>query len=185
MPEAKAGYCTWSQHTAPPRGWADHPSQPPAAPPRDLARVTLSKDLSSSSPATSKDTCSLLSLPRAATWTPVEVCLPVTNFYWLKSPRAQVGNREASSLWSHLQVVAEPRPQAAVTPWACILRLCSSAAGKAGKPLGPGQGRLMLSTGPSAYCLRAAGAAQGLILAALCKDNDVGPANSQERAWGA
>lgn len=107
----------------------------------------------------------------------MEVCLPVTSFYWVKSPRAQVGNREASSLWSHHQVVAEHRPQAAVTPGACILRLCSSASGKVGKPLGPGLGRLTLNTGPSSYCLEAAGAAQGVILAALYKDNDVGPAS--------
>ena len=25
---AKTGYCAWSLHTAPPRGWADHPSHP-------------------------------------------------------------------------------------------------------------------------------------------------------------
>ena len=73
--------------------------------------VLPSKGLSSSSPGASKNTCSL-SLPHAAAWTPAEVCLPVTNFYWLKSPRAQVSNREASVL----SVVSRPGSGRAQTP---------------------------------------------------------------------
>ncbi|CAN0438816.1 unnamed protein product [Rangifer tarandus platyrhynchus] len=74
--------------------------------------------------------------------------------------------------------------QVAVTPRAYTPRLCSSASGEAGKPLGPGRGRLTLNTGPSSDCLGAAGAAWGVILAALCKDNDVGPANSPRTSVG-
>lgn len=65
-----------------------------------------------------------------------------------------------------------------VRPRACTPSLCNPASRKAGKLLAPGGERHTLSTGPPSYCLAAAGAAQGVILAALWKDSDMGLPNS-------
>lgn len=61
-----------------------------------------------------------------------------------------------------------------VRPRACTPSLCNPASRKAGKLLAPGGGKHTLSTGPPSYGLVAAGAAQGVVLAALWKDSDMG-----------
>ena len=103
---AKAGYHAWSLHTAPPRGWAHHPSHPSRLSPGPILTLTPFKG-----PACwpcpppqggSEGSCYLLLLygstsPHKAL--PEFLIWPLINFYWLKSPRTLVGNTPSRINW--------------------------------------------------------------------------------------
>ena len=98
---AKAGYCAWSlrhQGGAPPRGWAAHLSHPsgpthPTAPTQTLFKGPACSTSGSEQghlllvfPPSCCCSNSNKALPEFLTW-------PLINFYWLKSPTTQVGNK--------------------------------------------------------------------------------------------
>ena len=94
VPGAKAGSCTWSLHTAPPRGWADHLSHPPAWPP-DLPLPspfwgTSSPLLRERARAPVSCFCSIVLQHESHKALPEFLIWPLVNLYWLKSPKPRV-----------------------------------------------------------------------------------------------
>ena len=85
---AKARYCAWSLHTAPPRGWADHLSHASGLTPGSAP--TLTPLTAPARPASGSDQGKLLLVFAPS------CCLNflsgIINFYWLRSPRTLVGN---------------------------------------------------------------------------------------------
>ena len=97
----------WSLHRAPPRGWADHLSHASWPTHRPAPVVIAFKLPSSFSLGASKGTCTSFAplccsispseaLPEILIWT-------LINIYWLKSPRARVGNIYIKFLLNALQ----------------------------------------------------------------------------------
>ena len=99
-PRAKAKYCAWALHTAPPRGWADHLTTPPARPlDPPLPSPHIRNQLSLPSPAESKQGKLLLVFTPLCCSTSPNKDLPeflvwlLINFCWLRRPRSLVCNR--------------------------------------------------------------------------------------------
>ena len=91
---AKAGYCPWSLHTAPPRRWADHlnPSSGQSHPPSPHSAHLRNKLNFCLGEWTKESVTCFLSLLRPNKALPQFLIWPLINFYWLKNSTTQVGN---------------------------------------------------------------------------------------------
>ena len=96
-PRAKAGYFACPLHTTPPKWWANHPSHPSVPTPGHTPTLTPYKERARPRAGSKQGNLLFVLTPCCCSGVPSKalpefLVWPLINFYWLRRPRALVGN---------------------------------------------------------------------------------------------